>query len=96
MDMAIELVQQIEDNQKMHLEFTFSVFVSAPIMAIAPQMTATSFAVQTQDPNEQLINKFTANLVWLLELLAQAVRENQQLQRSKFEPYFNQLQQPLY
>ncbi|KAG9299807.1 hypothetical protein G9A89_013167 [Geosiphon pyriformis] len=88
--MAIELVQRIEDNQKMHLEFTFSVFVLALVMASALQMAATSFAAQTQDPNKQLIDKLTANLAWLLESLVQAVRENQQLQRPKFELCFNQ------
>ncbi|KAG9307358.1 hypothetical protein G9A89_017187 [Geosiphon pyriformis] len=72
-DMAIKLTQQIEDNQKMHLEFTLSVFASVSVMASASQMTATFFAAQTQDPNEQLIDKLTANLVWLLELLAQAL-----------------------
>ncbi|KAG9291703.1 hypothetical protein G9A89_022122 [Geosiphon pyriformis] len=38
----------------------------------------------------------TANLVWLLEPLAQAVRENQQPQKPRFEFCFNQSQQPLY
>ncbi|KAG9284060.1 hypothetical protein G9A89_022834 [Geosiphon pyriformis] len=70
MDMAIELAQRIENNQKMHLGSTFSVF------ALAPQMTITSFAVQTQDSNKQLIDRLTANLAQLLESLAQAVREN--------------------
>ncbi|KAG9288846.1 hypothetical protein G9A89_012175 [Geosiphon pyriformis] len=60
------MAQQIEDNQKMHLEFTFLVF------ALALQMAATFFAAQTSDPNKQLIDRLTANLVWLLELLAQA------------------------
>ncbi|KAG9303278.1 hypothetical protein G9A89_013604 [Geosiphon pyriformis] len=41
-------------------------------MAPAPQMAAVSFAAQTQDPNEQLIDRLTANLVQLLEPLAQA------------------------
>ncbi|KAG9292575.1 hypothetical protein G9A89_006946 [Geosiphon pyriformis] len=36
MDMAIELVQKIEDNQRMHLRSTFSVFAPAPVMAPAP------------------------------------------------------------
>ncbi|KAG9288422.1 hypothetical protein G9A89_015628 [Geosiphon pyriformis] len=74
MDMAIELVQRIEDNQRMYLD-TFS-FCSYP--------------------NEQLIDRLTANLAQLLEPLAQAVRDNQQLQRPRFEPCFNQSQQPLY
>ncbi|KAG9289408.1 hypothetical protein G9A89_007969 [Geosiphon pyriformis] len=55
-DMAIELAQKIEDNQRMHLGSTLP----------------------------------------LLELLAQAVRENQQPQRPRFEPCFNQPQQPPY
>ncbi|KAG9303788.1 hypothetical protein G9A89_018685 [Geosiphon pyriformis] len=44
-------------------EYTLPVFALASIMAPAPQMTAASFAAQTQDPNEQLIDKLTANLV---------------------------------
>ncbi|KAG9300118.1 hypothetical protein G9A89_000858 [Geosiphon pyriformis] len=59
-------------------------------------MTATSFATHTQDPNEQLIDKLTANFARLLEPLAQAVRENQQPQRPRFEPHFNQPQQSPY
>ncbi|KAG9297417.1 hypothetical protein G9A89_009501 [Geosiphon pyriformis] len=70
MDMAIELAQRIEDNQRMHLGSTLSVFAPAPVMASAPQMAATSFAAQTQDPNEQLIDRLTANLAQLLESLA--------------------------
>ncbi|KAG9303758.1 hypothetical protein G9A89_018655 [Geosiphon pyriformis] len=89
MDMAIELAQRIEDNQRMHLGSTLSVFAPVPVMAPASQMAATSFATHTQDPNEQLIDRLTANFVWLLEPLAQAVRENQQLQRPRFEPCFN-------
>ncbi|KAG9284781.1 hypothetical protein G9A89_003704 [Geosiphon pyriformis] len=96
MDMAIELAQRIEDNQRMHLGSTLPVFASAPVMAPAPQMAAIFFAAQTQDPNEQLIDRLTANLAWLLEPLAQAVRENQQLQRPRFELCFNQPQQPPY
>ncbi|KAG9289243.1 hypothetical protein G9A89_022553 [Geosiphon pyriformis] len=69
MDMAIELAQQIEDNQRMHLEFTL-------VMALASQMTAISFATQIPDLNKQLINRLIANLAWLLELLAQALRKN--------------------
>ncbi|KAG9299073.1 hypothetical protein G9A89_020386 [Geosiphon pyriformis] len=95
-DMAIELAQQIEDNQRMHLGSTLSIFASAPVMAPVLQMTATSFATQTQDPNEQLIDRLTANFAWLLEPLAQAVRDNQQPQRPRFEPRFNQPQQPPY
>ncbi|KAG9300559.1 hypothetical protein G9A89_002437, partial [Geosiphon pyriformis] len=96
MDMAIELAQRIEDNQRMHLGFTLPVFASAPVMAPATQMAATSFAAQTQDPNEQLIGRLTANFAQLLEPLAQAVRDNQQPQRPRFEPHFNQPQQSLY
>ncbi|KAG9293570.1 hypothetical protein G9A89_005573 [Geosiphon pyriformis] len=96
MDMAIELAQRIEDNQRMHLGSTLPVFAPVPVMAPAPQMAATSFATHTQDPNEQLIDRLTANLARLLELLAQAVRENQQPQRPKFEPCFNQPQQLPY
>ncbi|KAG9304232.1 hypothetical protein G9A89_019794 [Geosiphon pyriformis] len=80
----------------MHLGFTLPVFASALVMIPAFQMTATSFAAQTQDPNEQLIDRLTANFAQLLKPLAQAVRDNQQLQRSRFEPHFNQPQQPLY
>ncbi|KAG9294756.1 hypothetical protein G9A89_008235 [Geosiphon pyriformis] len=46
----------------MHLRSTLPVFAPASVMAPAPQMAATSFAVQIQDPNEQLINRLTANL----------------------------------
>ncbi|KAG9287338.1 hypothetical protein G9A89_023709 [Geosiphon pyriformis] len=74
MDMAIEFVQ-------MHLGFTLLVFAPASVIASAPQMAAISFAVQTQDPNEQLIDRLTANL---------------QPQRPRFELRFNQSQQPLY
>ncbi|KAG9298903.1 hypothetical protein G9A89_015925 [Geosiphon pyriformis] len=63
-----------------------------PVFAPALQMAATSFAVQTQDPNEQLIDRLTANLTWLLESLVQAVRDNQQPQRPRFELHFNQQQ----
>ncbi|KAG9285650.1 hypothetical protein G9A89_009290, partial [Geosiphon pyriformis] len=52
----------------MHLEFTLSVFAS--VMTSASQMAVTSFAVQTQDPTEHLINRLTANLAWLLKPLA--------------------------
>ncbi|KAG9297805.1 hypothetical protein G9A89_000110 [Geosiphon pyriformis] len=44
-------------------------------MAPAPQMAAASFAAQTQDPNKQLIDRLTANFVWLLEPLAQAPQQ---------------------
>ncbi|KAG9284814.1 hypothetical protein G9A89_003737 [Geosiphon pyriformis] len=67
--MVIELAQKIEDNQRMHLRFTL------PIFAPTPQMAAAFFAVQTQNPNEQLINRLTANLVQLLESLAQALQQ---------------------
>ncbi|KAG9288246.1 hypothetical protein G9A89_021277 [Geosiphon pyriformis] len=96
MDMTIEFAQRIKDNQKMHLEFTFPVFAFALIMASVPQIAAISFTAQTQNPNEQLIDRFTANLVWLLESLAQAIRENQQSQRPRFESHFNQPQQLSY
>ncbi|KAG9290725.1 hypothetical protein G9A89_011688 [Geosiphon pyriformis] len=96
MDMTIELAQRIEDNQRMHLGSTLPVFAPAPVMASVSQMTATSFATHTQDSNKQLIDRLTANLAQLLELLAQAVRENQQPQRPRFEPRFNQSQQSPY
>ncbi|KAG9304147.1 hypothetical protein G9A89_019709 [Geosiphon pyriformis] len=57
---------------------------------------ATFFAAQTQDSNEQLIDRLTANLAWLLEPLAQAVRDNQQPQKPRYEPHFNQPQQSPY
>ncbi|KAG9296613.1 hypothetical protein G9A89_015205 [Geosiphon pyriformis] len=95
-DMAIELAQRIEDNQRIHLGSTLLVFASVPVMAPASQMAAASFAAQTQDPNKQLIDRLTANLAWLLELLAQAVKDNQQPQKPRYEPCFNQLQQPPY
>ncbi|KAG9301032.1 hypothetical protein G9A89_015768 [Geosiphon pyriformis] len=60
MSMAIELVQQIEDNQKIHLKSTLPVFAPASVMASALQMVATFFVVQTQDPNEQLIDRLTS------------------------------------
>ncbi|KAG9300541.1 hypothetical protein G9A89_002419 [Geosiphon pyriformis] len=47
MDMAIELAQRIEDNQRMHLGSTLPVFAPAFVMASAPQMAATSFATYT-------------------------------------------------
>ncbi|KAG9293042.1 hypothetical protein G9A89_016404 [Geosiphon pyriformis] len=65
-------------------------------MVPAPQMAATSFATHTQDPNKQLIDRLTANLAWLLKPLVQAVRDNQQFQRPRFESCFNQSQQPSY
>ncbi|KAG9288275.1 hypothetical protein G9A89_021306 [Geosiphon pyriformis] len=82
MDMTIELAQRIEDNQRMYLGSTLPVFASVPVMAPAPQIA--------------LIDRLTANLARLLEPLAQAVRENQQPQRPRFEPRFNQPQQPPY
>ncbi|KAG9294724.1 hypothetical protein G9A89_008203 [Geosiphon pyriformis] len=80
----------------MHLKSTLSVFASASAMVPAPQMTATSFVTHPQDPNKQLIDKLTANLAQLLKPLAQAVRDNQQPQRLRFEPCFNQPQQLPY
>ncbi|KAG9305982.1 hypothetical protein G9A89_009306 [Geosiphon pyriformis] len=62
MDMAVELTQQIKDNQRMHLGSTFLVFALASVMVSAPQMAAISFTAQTPDPNEQLINRLIANL----------------------------------
>ncbi|KAG9298705.1 hypothetical protein G9A89_012773 [Geosiphon pyriformis] len=59
----------------MHLGSTLPVFASASVMAPASQMAATSFAAQTQDPNEQLIDRLTANLAQLLEPLAQAKKK---------------------
>ncbi|KAG9284332.1 hypothetical protein G9A89_007487 [Geosiphon pyriformis] len=38
-------------------------------------MAAVSFAAQTQDSNEQLIDRLTANLAWLLKPLAQAPQQ---------------------
>ncbi|KAG9306085.1 hypothetical protein G9A89_015989 [Geosiphon pyriformis] len=75
MDMAIELAQRIEDNQRMHLESTLPVFAPVSVMAPVPQMAAISFATHTQDPNEQLIDRLTANLAQLLEPLAQAPQQ---------------------
>ncbi|KAG9298154.1 hypothetical protein G9A89_000031 [Geosiphon pyriformis] len=95
-DMAIELAQRIEDNQKIHLGSTLPVFAPASVMAPASQMAAASFTAQTQDPNEQLIDRLTTNLARLLEPLAQAVRDNQQPPRPKYKPCFNQSQQPPY
>ncbi|KAG9284482.1 hypothetical protein G9A89_014086 [Geosiphon pyriformis] len=89
-DIAIKLAQRIEDNQRMHLRSTVPVFAPAPAMVSALQIAATFFATHTQDSNEQLIDRLTANLAWLLESLTQAVRDNQQPQRPRFEPCFNQ------
>ncbi|KAG9298686.1 hypothetical protein G9A89_012754 [Geosiphon pyriformis] len=96
MDMAIELAQKIEDNQRMYLGSTLPIFAFTPVMTPALQMATVSFAAQTQDSNEQLIDRLTANLAQLLELLNQAVRENQQSQRLRFESRFNQPQQSSY
>ncbi|KAG9306096.1 hypothetical protein G9A89_016000 [Geosiphon pyriformis] len=62
MDMVIELVQRIEDNQRMHLGSTLPVFVSALIMTSVPQMAVIFFTAQTSDLNEQLIDRLTVNL----------------------------------
>ncbi|KAG9296135.1 hypothetical protein G9A89_011988 [Geosiphon pyriformis] len=78
MNMAIKLVQQIENNQRMYLKFTLSVFAFAPVIALVSQIATTFFAVQILDPNKQLIDRLTANLAQLLEFLAQIVRENLQ------------------
>ncbi|KAG9297925.1 hypothetical protein G9A89_018753 [Geosiphon pyriformis] len=75
-DMTIKLAQKIENNQRMHLESTLPVFVSALIMTSVLYMAITFFAIQTQDPNKQLIDRLTANFAQLLESLAQAVRDN--------------------
>ncbi|KAG9289842.1 hypothetical protein G9A89_015422 [Geosiphon pyriformis] len=96
MDMAIKLAQRIEDNQRMHLRSTLPVFAPASVMVLTLQMAATSFAAQTQDPNKQLIDKLTANFARLLEPLAQAVKDNQQSQKPRFENHFNQPQQSPY
>ncbi|KAG9303538.1 hypothetical protein G9A89_018434 [Geosiphon pyriformis] len=61
-NMAIELAQRIEDNQRMHLGSTLPVFAPASVMVPAPQMAATSFATHIYDPNKQLIDRLTANL----------------------------------
>ncbi|KAG9284384.1 hypothetical protein G9A89_023641 [Geosiphon pyriformis] len=45
----------------MHLKSTLPVFALAFVMAFALQMTAVSFAAQTQDSNKQLIDRLTAN-----------------------------------
>ncbi|KAG9290699.1 hypothetical protein G9A89_011662 [Geosiphon pyriformis] len=44
MNIAIKLAQRIEDNQRMHLGSTLLIFTSAPVMASAFQVAATSFA----------------------------------------------------
>ncbi|KAG9294409.1 hypothetical protein G9A89_001914 [Geosiphon pyriformis] len=75
MDMAIELAQKIKDNQRMHLGSTLPVFAPVPVMASISQIAAISFATHTQDPNEQLIDRLTANLAQLLEPLAQAPQQ---------------------
>ncbi|KAG9289230.1 hypothetical protein G9A89_022540 [Geosiphon pyriformis] len=69
-DMAIKLAQRIENNQRIHLGSTLPVFASAPAMVPALQIAAISFATHTQDPNEQLIDRLTANLAQLLKPLA--------------------------
>ncbi|KAG9301381.1 hypothetical protein G9A89_018053 [Geosiphon pyriformis] len=51
----------LKDNPTMDMTIELF-FVSAPVIASAPQIAATFFAAQTQDPNEQLINRLTANL----------------------------------
>ncbi|KAG9299747.1 hypothetical protein G9A89_013107 [Geosiphon pyriformis] len=84
MDMAIKLVQRIEDNQRIHLKSTFLVFAPALIMVLAPQMAVTSFATYAQDPNEQLIDRLTVNFAWLLELLAQAGKSASQPEENPF------------
>ncbi|KAG9297956.1 hypothetical protein G9A89_018784 [Geosiphon pyriformis] len=71
----------------MHLKSTLLVFAPASVMVPALQMAATFFA---------LIDRLTANLVWLLKLLAQAIREKQQPQKLRFELHFNQSQQFSY
>ncbi|KAG9306159.1 hypothetical protein G9A89_016063 [Geosiphon pyriformis] len=47
MNMTIKLAQKIEDNQRMHLGSTLSVFAPASAMASVSQMAAASFAAQT-------------------------------------------------
>ncbi|KAG9292325.1 hypothetical protein G9A89_000799 [Geosiphon pyriformis] len=82
--MTIELAQQIENNQRMHLGSILSVFAPIFVMASASQMAATSFTAQTQDPNEQLIDRLTANLAQLLEPLAQAGESASQPEENSF------------
>ncbi|KAG9305092.1 hypothetical protein G9A89_007732 [Geosiphon pyriformis] len=53
-------------------------------MAPALQMAAAFFAAQTQDPNEQLIDRLTANLARLLESLAQAGKSTSQPEKNLF------------
>ncbi|KAG9297602.1 hypothetical protein G9A89_007677 [Geosiphon pyriformis] len=60
------------------------IFALAPVVAPAPQIAAVSFAAQTQDPNEQLIDKLTANLAQLLEPLAQASESTSQPEENSF------------
>ncbi|KAG9284328.1 hypothetical protein G9A89_007483 [Geosiphon pyriformis] len=86
-EIVTEYAKAIRKLIKIHLGSILPVFASAPIMASASQMTAVSFAAQTQDPNKQLIDRLTANLAQLLEPLAQAVRNNQQPQRPSYKPH---------
>ncbi|KAG9299272.1 hypothetical protein G9A89_013920 [Geosiphon pyriformis] len=84
--MAIELVQRIENNQRMHLGFTLLVFAFALVITSAPQIATTFFAIQTQNLNEQLIDRLTANFAQLLKLLAQTTplvtKQNQEKKQS--------------
>ncbi|KAG9294469.1 hypothetical protein G9A89_001974 [Geosiphon pyriformis] len=95
MNMAIELAQQIKDNQRMHLESIFSVFAPVSVMIPAPQMAVTSFAAQTQDSNEQLIDRLTTNFVWLLESLTQAQSPYQRQQNREIATILLYLLQPI-
>ncbi|KAG9288958.1 hypothetical protein G9A89_019580 [Geosiphon pyriformis] len=49
-------------------------------------MAATSFATHTQDPNEQLIDRLTANLAQLLESLAQAPQQSPYQRQQNHSP----------
>ncbi|KAG9302222.1 hypothetical protein G9A89_020656 [Geosiphon pyriformis] len=46
-------------KRQFHNKYGF--FASVPVMVPASQMAATSFTAQTSDPNEQLIDRLTAN-----------------------------------
>ncbi|KAG9295909.1 hypothetical protein G9A89_006648 [Geosiphon pyriformis] len=93
-----ELERRIQGPGEVVTEYAKAIRKLIKLFAPAPasQMAAASFAAQTQDPNEQLIDRLTANLVWLLESLAQAVKDNQQLPRPRYELHFNQPQQSSY
>ncbi|KAG9307377.1 hypothetical protein G9A89_017206 [Geosiphon pyriformis] len=58
-------------------------------MASVPQMAATFFTAQTPDSNKQLIDRLTANLAWLLELLAQTQPSYQRQQNCGSPVYYH-------